>query len=171
VDLRKVFDNYWKRQQADASIKERAAEMEKENTSMMQDYNKAKEDYKTLLESANDQAVSADEREKRKKGAEDKLKQLKDREEAIAQYQKTARTTIEEQLRRTRENILAEIRTVINARAQASGYAIVLDTAAETVNNTPVVLYSSNKEHDLTDSVLEQLNAAAPAGTTKSGEK
>ena len=35
-------------------------------------------------------------------------------------------------------------------------------SAAETPNNTPVILYSSGKENDLTDSVLQQLNAAAP---------
>ncbi len=163
VDLRKVFDNYWKRKQADAAIKDEAAEMEKENASMMTDLNKAKEEYKTMLESANDQAVSAEERDKRKKTCDDKLKQLRDREDTILQYQKTARTKIEERLARTRENILKEIRSVIDAKAEAGGYAMVFDTAAQSVNNTPIVLFAKTKDHDLTDPVLDQLNAAAPA--------
>jgi outer membrane protein len=167
VDLRKVFDNYWKRKQADAAIKEEAAEMEKENAGMMTDLNKAKDEYKTMLESANDQAVSAEEREKRKKACDQKLKQLRDREETIVQYQKTARTKIEERLGRTRENILKEIRTVIDAKAEAAGYSIVLDTAAQSVNNTPIVVFAKGKETDLTDPVLDQLNAAAPAESTK----
>jgi outer membrane protein len=165
VDLRKIFDNYWKRKQADAAIKERAAEMEKENASMMKDYNKAKEEYKTILEAANDQAVSTQEREKRRTAADEKLKQLKDREDTIAQYQKTARTTIEEQLNRVRENILGEIRTIISGKAQAGGYSLVLDTAAETKNSTPFVIYVNNNENDLTDAVLKQLNDTAPAAT------
>ncbi len=170
IDLRKVFDNYWKRKQADAAIKEEAAEMEKENASMMTDLNKAKEEYKSMLESANDQAVSAEERDKRKKACDDKLKQLRDREETILQYQKTAKTKIGERLDRTRENILKEIRSVIDAKAEAAGYGIVLDTAAQSVNNTPIVLFAKSKDHDLTDPVLDQLNAAAPPEPAKSAK-
>src|SRR6266699_1358183 len=91
VDLRKVFDNYWKTKQADAALKDRAADMEKEHKNMLDDWKKAKEDYQGLLGSANDQAVSTDEREKRKKSAEDKLKYIKDTEDTIAQYEKQAR--------------------------------------------------------------------------------
>src|SRR6266704_5993494 len=78
IDLRKVFDNYWKTKQADAALKDRAADMEKEHKNMLDDWKKAKEDYQSLLGSANDQAVSTDERDKRKKLAEDKFKQIKD---------------------------------------------------------------------------------------------
>jgi Skp family chaperone for outer membrane proteins len=165
VDLRKIFENYWKRKEGDAAIKDRVAVMEKENAEMLETFKKGREEYNALLTSANDQAVSAEEKDKRKKAAEDKLKQLKVNEESISQYQKQARETVEQQMRRMRENILSEIRTVVNAKAQAAGYAVVIDTAAETVNGTPVVLYSSGKDHDLTETVLAQLNAAAPAGT------
>src|SRR5262252_2970762 len=69
IDLRKVFDNYWKTKQADAALKDRAADMEKEHKNMLEDWKKAKEDYQGLLAGSNDQAVSQDEREKRKKAA------------------------------------------------------------------------------------------------------
>ena len=39
---------------------------------------------------------------------------------------------------------------------------MVVDTAAETVNNTPVLLYFTT-DNDMTDDILKQLNAAAPA--------
>jgi len=162
VDLKKLFENYWKRKEGDAAIKERVATMEKENGEMLENFKKGREEYNTLLASANDQAVSTEEKDKRKKAAEDKLKQLKVNEESIAQYQKQARETVEQQMRRMRENILSEIRAAVNAKAQAAGYSVVIDTAAETVNGTPVVLYSSGKDHDLTETVLAQLNAAAP---------
>lgn len=169
VDLKKLFENYWKRKEGDAAIKERVATMEKENGEMLESFKKGKEEYNVLLANANDPAVSSDEKDKRKKAAEDKLKQLKGTEESIAQYQKQARETVEQQMRRMRENILSEIRNAVNAKAQAAGYALVIDTAAETVNGTPVVLFSSGKDHDLTETVLAQLNAAAPV-TTRSEE-
>src|SRR6516225_1514936 len=73
VDLRKVFDGYWKKRQAEAALKERQTDMEKEDRNMVDDYKKVKDDYQSLLSSANDQAVSAEERDKRKTSAEDKL--------------------------------------------------------------------------------------------------
>ena len=170
IDLRKVFDNYWKTKQADAALKDRAADIEKEHKSMLEDWKKAKDDYQTLLTEANNQTLSLDERDRRKKSAEDKLKQIKDSEDAITQYERQARTTLDEQKKRMRDSILEEIRTTINGKAKAAGYALVFDTVAESANNTPVVLYSNN-ENDITETVLYQLNAGAPADTPKTPEQ
>ena len=170
VDLRKVFDGYWKTKQADASIKDRGADLEKEHKSMLEDWKKAKDDYQTLLTEANNQTLSLEERDKRKKSAEDKFKQIKDSEDAIRQYERQATTTIDEQKRRMRDSIVEEIRTTVSGKAKAAGYALVFDTTAETVNNTPIILYSNN-ENDITEAVLAQLNAGAPAETPKTDEK
>jgi outer membrane protein len=170
VDLRKLFDNYWKTKQADAALKDRAADIEKEHKSMLEEWKKAKEEYQTLLGEANNQTLSLEEREKRKKAAEDKFKQLKDSEDAITQYERSARTTLDEQKKRMRDSILDEIRTTVNGKAKAASYALVIDTASESANNTPVVMYSNN-ENDLTETVLAQLNAAAPIEALKPGDK
>ena len=170
VDLRKVFDTYWKTKQASASLKDRAADMEKEHKNMLDDWKKAKEDYQGLLAGANDQAVSSDERDKRKKSAEEKLKYIKETEDTILAYEKQARTTLDEQQRRMRENILGEIRTVLNSKAKIAGFTLVVDTAAESVHNTPIVLFSAN-DNDLTDAVLTQLNASSPPEPARQDEK
>jgi len=170
IDLRKVFDNYWKTKQADAALKDRAADMEKEHKNMLDDWKKAKEDYSGLLGSANDQAVSTDEREKRKKSAEDKLKYIKETEDTIAQYERQARSTLDEQKKRMRDNILGEIRTAINAKAKSSGFSLVFDTAAESANGTPIILFSGN-DNDMTEAILAQLNAGAPVDTARPEEK
>jgi outer membrane protein len=162
VDLKKLFDNYWKTKQADTALKARGADLEKEFKSMMDDYNKGKEEYKTLTASATDPAISDTERERKKKDAEEKLTSLKQQEDAITKFQNQARTTIDEQRRRMRDNILVEIRKVVDGKAKVAGYLMVVDIAAESINNTPVVLYNTG-ETDITDAVLSQLNAGAPA--------
>jgi Skp family chaperone for outer membrane proteins len=152
------------------ALKDRAADIEKDHKTMIEDWKKAKDDYQALLTEANNQTLSLDEREKRKKSAEDKFKQIKDSEDAIAQYERQARTTLDEQRKRMRDKIVEEIRATLKGKAASAGYAIVFDTAAEGANGTPMVLYS-NTENDLTDSVLSQLNAGAPAETAKAEEK
>ena len=170
VDLRKVFDGYWKTKKADVQLKERAADMDKEYKNMIEDWKKGKEEYQSLLGDANNQVLSPEERDKRKKSAEDKLKQLKETEDTIQQYQRQAHTTLQEQNKRVRDNLVEEIRAALNAKAKTAGYALVIDTASESFNNTPIVLYTNN-ENDMTEAVISQLNATAPIELPKAGEK
>src|ERR1043166_5445035 len=66
IDLQRVFTNYWKTVQANAQIEDQKTDIRKRTQSMADDYAKAKQDYKKLIESASDQAVSDNERDKRK---------------------------------------------------------------------------------------------------------
>lgn len=170
VDLRKVFENYWKTKQADVALKDRAADIEKDHKVMIEEWKKAKDEYQTLLTEASSQTFSLEERDKRKKSAEEKLKQVKESEDAIGQYERQARTTLDEQRKRMRDKLVEEIRATLKGKASTAGYTLVFDTAAEGASGTPIVLYS-NSENDLTDSLLSQLNAGAPAETPKTEEK
>ena len=60
-----------------------------------------------------------------------------------------------------REAIVTEIRAVIEAKSKTAGYSLVIDIAAESVNKTPVILFS-NGENDITETILSQINAVAP---------
>src|SRR5947207_2771691 len=58
INLRKVFESYYRTKQADATLKEQAAELEKETKTMLDEFHKREEKYKKLLDGANDQALS-----------------------------------------------------------------------------------------------------------------
>src|SRR4051812_33898231 len=60
IDLKKVFDGYFKTKQADSQLKERATDSEKVLKGMLDDYQKSNEDYRKLVDSANDQSLSAE---------------------------------------------------------------------------------------------------------------
>lgn len=162
VDLRKVFDGYFKTKDADAKIKEEAAGLEKTAKGMLDDYKKANDEYKNLMEAAGDSAISADEKQKRKKSAEDKLLEIRQLEQQVQQYQRQSEATLLEKRRRMRDQILREIRETVVTKSKTAGYSMVIDTAADSINQTPVFLYT-NGENDMTDDLLKQLNANAPA--------
>ncbi len=170
IDLKKVFDGYYKTKQADSQLKDRAGDAEKVLKGMVDDYQKAQEDYKKLVDSSNDQAVSADERDKRKKTSETKLIELQEIDKSIVQFRRQTQGTLDEQKRRMRDNILKEIREVINTKAKSAGFTLVLDTAAESVNQTPVLMYT-NGENDVSDEILTTLNANAPVGALDAKDK
>jgi len=164
VDLRKLFDGYWKTKTAQAALTDRKSQLDKDDKSMRDDLKKGSDAYQQLLEESNDQALSSDERDKRKQAAADKMKQLQDSKAAIDQYERQAQVTLSEQSQRMRESILNEIKAAVSSQAKAGGYTFVFDSAAETANATPAVIYT-NGENDLTDAVLKQLNVNAPIST------
>lgn len=163
VDLKKVFDGYWKTKQADLNLKERAGELDKKRKDMITDAQKAEADYKKLVESASDSAVSLEERDKRKSAAAGKLRELQEIEQSVGQFDRSARAQLAEQQRNLRDKIVGEIREILNKKAKAAGYSAVLDSAAESTAGTPIILFNGALP-ELTDEILTQLNATAPAG-------
>ena len=161
IDLQKVFDGYWKTKEADAALKEKAAEMDKQYKSLAEDWQKARDEFQKLATSANDSAVSADERDKRKKSADAKRLQVAEAENNIESFRRSAAATLEEKKKQMRDKLLVEIRAAVDTKAKAGGYTHVLDTAAQSINSTPVLLYSTG-ENEITDAILTQLNATAP---------
>ena len=170
VDLTKVFDNYYKTKQAQSALNERMADLDREYKALRDDHKKTTDEYQKVQAEASDPAVSTEERDKRKKAADGKLKDIKDLEDTIRQFETTAKANLGEQRRRMLDKILDEIRTAIGAKAKSAGYGMVLDSGSESAKGTPIVVYH-NGENDLTESVLTQLNAAAPPETPKPAEK
>lgn len=170
VDLKKLFDNYWKTKQADAALKDRGGELDKKRKDMIEDAKKLQDEYNKLLETANDQAVSSEERKKRKDGAEKKLLDLRELETTLGQFDRSARTQLAEEQRRMRDKIIAELRDAINSKSKAGGFQMVFDASAETANGTPALLYSAGLT-DITDDVLKQLNSTEPPAPKPSDTK
>lgn len=169
VDLSRVFTNYWKFKEASASLEDLKSDLNKTGKQMIDDYQKLKEDYQKLLADANNQAVSAEERDRRKKAAEDKLVEARKLEERIGDFDQRARGTLAERSMSMRNNLLVEIRATVNAKAKAGGFTLVFDTAAQSADRTPFILYSTGE--DITDAVLAQLNAAPPIATPAADDK
>jgi Skp family chaperone for outer membrane proteins len=171
IDLRKVFDNYWRTKQADVKLKEDAGELEKDRKIMVDQFQKNEEKYAKLLDSIKDPALAPAERDKRKKDAEGELLGLREMENRIKQFDATSRAQLGEKQRRIRDNILSEIKETIKAKVRTEGYTLVFDTAAETPNGTPILLYTSGND-DITEIVLKELNInAPPPSAAKTPEK
>ena len=156
VDLKKAFDTYWKRKEALATLNDEKNDLEKDFKNMVEEAKKARDSYQKLLSDASDSAISAEEREKRKKLAEDKFKQVREKEEDTTRFNRDATARLEERQKRFTDTLVNEIRNVISAVAKSHSLSQVLDVSS------PTVLYT-NGENDITDEVIKQLNANAPA--------
>jgi len=172
VNMNQLFDNYYKTKLAQVAILEHSSQLTKDDNSMKDDLKKASDDYQQLLAQANDQAISGDERDRRKQSAAEKLKQLEDRRTAIDQYERQAQATLNEQRQHMSDKIMADIQAAVNAKAKAGGYAMILNTSATGISiggvnvSVPSPVIYNTGEIDLTADVLKQLNAGAPIDMT-----
>ena len=122
VDMKKIFNDYYKTKLATAALDNRKVDFRKEIKDMSDGYDKAQADYKQVLEQANDQAISAEERAKRKQAADDLFKDLSDRKAAFQQFQRQAEAQLTDQSQRMSGNLVTEIQKAVAEKAKAGGY-------------------------------------------------
>jgi Skp family chaperone for outer membrane proteins len=162
IDLRKVFDNYYKTVQANIASSNSLMEVRKQLNDMYAARNKRAGEYQTAVGNANDMAISAEERTKYKKSADDIALDLQIQEETITNFVYRTETKRRDDMVQHVHDLTTEILDVMKAMAKKQGYTLVLDRTAETVTGNPLVLYTSG-ENDLTEAVIKELNATAPA--------
>ncbi len=110
-------------------------------------------------------AVSAEERAKAKQTAEEKYRELANRKDALEQYDRQALARLQEEKRQRRDTLVAEIKDHLVAQSKAAGFNLVFDTSGESANMIPVAVFASGVP-DLTDALIKELNAGAPASFT-----
>ena len=161
VDVRKLFNNYWKTKQASTALDALRTDMGKQEKDMTDNYQKAESDYKQLLEQANDPAISPEERDKRKQVAAAKLQELNGSRSEIAEFDRTASARVSDEGQRMKQQLLGDIQKAVADKAKAGGYTLVVNST-----DTDAFIYSTT-DNDLTDAVLKQLNAGAPIDVTQ----
>ena len=169
VDLLKAFDSYWKTKLSNDQLKERGSDFDKVRIGMIEDLNLLREEYNRLNVSIQDQANAEEKRADDQKKAQVKLAEYKRLEQQVIEYNKNAQKTLGDQTQRLRKGRLAEIQTVISAKAKELGYDWVIDSSQDVMlPRTPTVLFTNGK-NDITAVVIEILNKAA-AGKYKPSE-
>src|SRR6185295_15998552 len=87
INLQKVFDNYYKREQAQAAFDDRKKALEKEGQSMVDEAKKSMEDYNKLKDSVEDPTITPQERESRKTKAQMKLEEVRSADAALRTFE------------------------------------------------------------------------------------
>ncbi len=161
VDMKKLFNGYYKTKMAQTALDKDKSDLRKELKDMADGLEKAKLDYKQMLDQANDQAISADERDKRKQAATEKARDVNSRQTAVEQYQRQAEAQLSDKSQRMIGNLVKEIQDAVASKSKAGGYSLVVNSA-----NSEAFAYVGS-ETDITAIVLSQLNAGAPIDVTR----
>lgn len=180
VDMKKVFDSYYKTKDAEAKINEARNNAKKELEDRMDQAKKLLEEVKKMDEEIASPALSKDAKDTKTKARNEKATELQTMDREIREFQQTREKQLQEQSVRMRGGIVEEINKVVEAKVKADNYDIVFDRSGPSLNGVPIVLYAK-ETYDFTPDVVKALNAnrgtpeaapakadaAAPAATPK----
>ena len=157
VDMARIFDDYYKTRIVQSQLEEQQSVYRTHVTAMNEEYNKLQEEYKVLLDAAQNITLKEAERQEKAAEASKKLAEVKQKERDINQYLTEKSRQFKELEDTKRTEITAEILGEVQRRATVDCYDIVLDYSGKTTSSlASVVFFKPNL--DITDAVLEELN-------------
>jgi len=166
ISMERVFDEYYKTKTANAQFKKRGEEIEVRRKELIEKAKGLKGEFDKLNADSRDKSLNDKAREKKKEDAENKLAELKEAETKVLEFDKAYKKEIAEQMRQMQQQIVGEIRGVIQTYSIEHKIDIVLDNSGKTLNNVEAVMYF-DKNTDITDPILAIMNKNAPESVEK----
>ena len=157
IDMNRVFQEYNKTRVNEAKLKKQAEIFKEYSTQLAQSLAKLRQEFVKLRDDSQNMVYSAAERENRRLNAQEKYRQAAAKEQELREYNRERQVQLRDEYEKLRNSILEDISKVVEAKCLAEGYGLVLDKSGRTLNNIPLVIYSS-KMLDITDSVIQTLN-------------
>jgi len=170
VDMKKVFESYYKTKDAEQRINEARNAAKKELEERMESLQKGMAEVKKLNEEIESPALSKEAKETKSKSRDEKVSELKGMDREVGEFRQTREKQLQEQSGRMRQGIVDDIVKIVNDQVKAENYDLVFDKSGMSLNGVSVVMYAK-PAYDFTDLVVTQLNknkgkdepAAAPA--------
>jgi outer membrane protein len=157
VDMKKVFESYYKTKDAEAKINEARNNAKKELEERMDTAKKLLEEVKKLDEDAARPELSKEAKDQKAKIRGEKAGDLQTMDREIREFQSSREKQLQEQSVRMRGGIVDEINKVVGDKVKADGYDIVFDRSGPSLNGVPILLYAKDS-YDFTPDVITALN-------------
>jgi Skp family chaperone for outer membrane proteins len=159
IDMKSVFDQYYKTKEQESKINEARTQAKKELDDRMDTFNKAQEEARRLNEEANKPELAEKAKADKVKALQEKLQELEAMQREIREFQQTRERQLSEQSVRSRNSLVEEINKVIQDRVKSGNYDLVFDKSGQSLNAVNVLVHSKDS-YDMTADVITELNKA-----------
>ncbi len=157
VDMKKVFESYYKTKDAESKINEARNNAKKELEERMDTAKKLLDEVKKLDEDVTKPELSKEAKDQKGKVRAEKAGELQTMDREIREFQASREKQLQEQSVRMRGGIVDEINKVVADKVKADGYDIVFDRSGPSLNGVPILLYAK-ESYDFTPDVVSALN-------------
>ena len=157
VDMKKVFESYYKTKDAEAKINEARNNAKKELEERLDLQKKAMEDVQKMNTEIENAALSKEAKETKTKGRDEKIAELRTMDRENSEFRTKREKQLQEQSVRMRAGIVEEINKIVDAKVKAESFDLVFDKSGPSLNGVPIVLYSRDA-YEFTNDVVAALN-------------
>jgi Skp family chaperone for outer membrane proteins len=158
IDMKQVFDSYYKTKDAEAKINESRAQAQKELAERLDTFNKAQEQARKLNDEAGKAELSEKAKAEKVKSLNEKLQELGVMQREVQEFQQTRERQLSEQSVRSRNSLVEEINKVVSDAVKAGGFDLVFDKSGQSLNAVNLLVHSK-ESFDFTADVVSKLNA------------
>ena len=160
VSMECLFDDYYKTKAANIQLKARFESVDAPRRELINQVKTLKIEVEKLGAEARDKSLSDAERDKKRTAAENKFALFREAEQKLAAFDNTYKKKFGEQMKQSQQQLVGEIRAVIQAYVKKHGIRIVFDSSGKTLNGVESVVYY-DPVFDITDPILAILNKNA----------
>jgi len=160
IDMKAVFDGYYKTKDAEGKINEARTQAKKELDDRLETFNKAQEQARKLNEEAGKPELSEKAKAEKSKALNEKIQELGVMQREVQEFQQTRERQLSEQSVRSRNSLVEEINKVVTDVVKSQSYDLVFDKSGQSLNAVNVLVHSK-EAFDFTADVISKLNAEA----------
>jgi len=168
VNMKKVFESYFKTKDAEQRINEARNAAKKELDERMEGYQKGVQEVQKMNEEINNPAISKETKETKSKTRDERVAELKGMEREIQEFRGTREKQLQEQSARMRQGIVEDINKIVLDKVKAESYDLVVDPSGMSLNGVAVVMFAKDS-YDFTPAVVEALNKNKGKETVDAG--
>lgn len=161
VDMAKVYDNYYKAEEAKAKINDAYQRAREELDGLNKQIQTAADEYKGLVEQGKSPLANEQARAKANEDAQKKLEEIQEMQRRGQAFMQNSERSLQQRMKNHRDFIMDEIMKVVNDFSRAKGATLVLDKSGPSILGIPVVL-SADPSYDITDEVIKEVNKDRP---------
>jgi len=170
VSMERLFDDYYKTKAANIQLKARFESVDAPRRELINQVKTLRTEVEKLGVEARDKSLSDAERDKKRTAAEDKFALFRDTEAKLVEFDNTYKKKFGDERKQSQQQLVGEIRAVIEAYVKKHDIRIVFDSSGKTLNSVEAVVYY-DPAFDITEPILAILNKnATETETSKATE-
>jgi outer membrane protein len=168
VDMARVFDNHYKKEEADTKFREAEQSAQAQIEELNRQGQALVEEYKEMLEQSKSALLTAEARAKAESDAESKLEEIQRKQADVQNFRVNARNSLQQRMKTHRDLLLEEISKVVIDMARKKGATLVIDKSGPSLFGIPNILYA-DAAYEITDEVLAEVNKDRPPPAPAAG--
>lgn len=168
VDMAKVFDNHYKKAEADTKFRESEQSARQDLEQMTKQGQALVDEFRSLEEQSKNAVLTAEARTKAETDAQAKLQEIQRLQQRMQEYRATAGNQLQQRIKTHRDILLEEISGVVKELARKKGATLVLDKSGPSLFGISNVIYS-DPAYEITDEVLVEVNKDRPPTAPAAG--